>query len=309
MRQITDPLFSRINSRISKNHRKQFCTLVRDLHIPLGDSYKKLRFTGEFKVKLGNRSFKMMNNGGIIENETFWKGLFQSWETETGWLWKELSAVSNVILDVGANTGIYSLSAFSINPQAKIYAFEPSVHTFKILKQNVSSNNFSINCEQLAISNKTNQQIFYDSPYSNQTGASLSPEMMQNNTTIDYIVNTTTLKDYIKLNKMQSIDLIKLDIELHEAEAVEGLGGYLNKFKPIIILEMLTQQVADKLSNYFDLNEFNLFHLGVSRVEQMDNFKIVRESLSRGDWNYLIFHKSLEEKIKENTSLYSKLFK
>ena len=201
----------------------------------------------------------------------------------------------------------YSLSAFCINSQAQIYAFEPSVHTFKILKHNVEMNHFSIKCEQLAISNNSHQQLFYDSPYSNQTGASLSPEMMQNTKTFDYMVNTTTLREYIELNNIQGIDLIKLDIELHEAEAIEGLGAYLSNFKPIIIFEMLTQKVADNLSRYFDLNEFHLFHLGINKVEQIFNFEVIKESLSRGDWNYIIFHKSLEEKIKKKTSLYNKI--
>ena len=42
----------------------------------------------------------------------------------------------DVIFDIGANTGIYSMVTKAINPSSKIHAFEPSKQTYFKLKLN-----------------------------------------------------------------------------------------------------------------------------------------------------------------------------
>ena len=54
---------------------------------------------------------------------------------------------------------------------------------------------------------------------------------------------------------------MKLDIEMHEPEALEGLGKYLLEFKPVIIIEVLTNEMAKKLNTFFHLENYKLFHL------------------------------------------------
>ena len=104
--------------------------------------------------------------------------MFQTWENETGWIWLELSKCSNSILDIGANTGIYSMIAKTLNPDSEIYAFERSNHTYSTLVENSELNNFDISCEQMALFNFSGDQVFYDIPDSNQTSASLSSKKL-----------------------------------------------------------------------------------------------------------------------------------
>ena len=78
------------------------------------------------------------------------------------------------IFDVGANTGIYSLVAKTLNKEAKVFAFEPSSKLSKSLNKNNQINNYDIICEKIALSNKSDHQIFYDTTYENQTSASLN---------------------------------------------------------------------------------------------------------------------------------------
>jgi len=246
----------------------------------------------------------MYHHGGHIENETFWKGLFNTWESDTGWIWKQLCPISNIIFDVGANTGIYSLVAKSLNPTSKVYAFEPSINTFNSLVLNNSINKYDICCEQLAISNSNSKSIFYDVPNINQTSASLSSKMLKDanyytGEIFEYEVITKTLNSYIQSKKLQTVDLIKIDIEMHEPEAIEGLGKYLNEFKPVIIIEVLSEDVAENLNNQIG-EDFNIFHLvGPSLAVQTNKF--IKDSVH---WNFLFFHKDLDEKIRNYTSLY-----
>ncbi|TBW25562.1 FkbM family methyltransferase [Gramella sp. KN1008] len=98
---------------------------------------KRANFRGKFQVKIPkNNYFYMINYGGIIEERTLRDGLFKTWENDIGWIWVQLCKCSDVVFDVGANTGIYSLVTKSINPNASVYAFEPSPRNFKKLRKN-----------------------------------------------------------------------------------------------------------------------------------------------------------------------------
>ena len=215
-----------------------------------------------------------------------------------------------MIFDIGANTGIYSLVAKTINPNSKVYAFEPSPRNFKKLNRNNEINNFNIHSEQLAVSNETAEKIFYDQPNENQTTSSLLPDIILNRKDysgdlLKYSVKTITLEDYIRKNNIKNIDLVKIDVELHEAEAIEGLGPFLYEFKPVILLEVLTTEVADKLNNLVDFEQFNLFHLQrKGAAKQLNKFEIKSDSRDNWEWNFLLFHKNQEEKIKKFTDLY-----
>lgn len=285
--------------------QRTFCLFIKWLRVPNSLFYKYLTFQGLFQVKIKKGFvFKMYHHGGQIENETFWKGLFNTWESDTGWIWLQLCSISNVIFDVGANTGIYSLVAKSLNPTSKVYAFDPSKNTFDSLLYNNSTNKYDICCEQLAISNLDSVSTFYDVPNINQTSASLSSKMLKDadyytGDVIEYQVNTITLSSYIQSKKLQAIDLIKIDIEMHEPEALEGLGKYLDEFKPIIIIEVLSEVVADSLNNQIG-EDFNIFHLvGPSLAVQTNRF--IKDNIH---WNFLLFHKDLDEKFRKYTSLY-----
>jgi FkbM family methyltransferase len=285
--------------------KKIICIFIKKTKIPNSLFYTDLKFRGKFKVKISEKnSFLMFHTGGTIENETFWNGLFESWENDTGWIWNQLCVFSNTIFDIGANGGIYSLVAKSINPKSKVYAFEPSRNTFDKLVVNNTINKYDIKCEQLAISNTNIDQVFYDVLDTNQQSASLSPEKLKNwdgfdEEVIEYNVKSMTLSNYIKTNNIQQIDLIKIDIEMHEPEAIEGFEEYLVTFKPVVIIEVLSVKVAQRLNQLIDRDNHIILHLKDNKIaEQKREF-----SVFPGHWNFIFFHKDLSEKIKHNTSL------
>lgn len=285
------------------------CKFLKAVGVPNSKFYKDLKFKGSFKVALPQgKHFSLNHYGGTIENETFWKGLFTTWESDTGWIWMELCRFSTSILDIGANTGVYSMVAKTINSDSSVYAFEPSNHTFHKLVANNEQNKFDVKCEQIALSNFSGKQTFFDVPNSNQTSASLSPEKLKNwdeykGEICEYEVETMKISDYIERNSIGHIDLIKMDIEMHEPEAVEGLGEYLMSFKPIVIIEVISEKVAADLNALIDLNEHEVYHLrGVNSAQRVGEFSYIPPL-----WNFIFFHKDQKEKIKQFTSLYSSL--
>ena len=281
--------------------KREFCRVLRWVGMPNDKFYTDLKFTGKFKVKMDeDRFFYLYHTGGTIENETFWKGLFVSSDHDTGWIWLQLCSFSDVIFDIGANTGIYSMTAKCINPRSTVYSFEPSVSTYEKLKRNNDINGYDVHCESIALSDKSGEYTFYDIKYAHQTSASLSSERFGNDQTekLEYTVKTMTMSDFIRTNNIGKIDLIKIDIEMYEPEAIEGLGQYLEKFKPIIIIEVLTEKVAEKLNRLIGEDYIKIHLLDVNKIKKVDKFTPVPEL-----YNYLVFHKDLTETIKRKTTL------
>jgi FkbM family methyltransferase len=256
--------------------------------------YKDLRFKGEFNVRVNDKRMKLYHHGGKIENEVFWHGLFKTWEADTGYFWLKLCKLSDVVLDIGANTGIYSMVTKTLHPTSEIYAFEPSRNTFDKLLQNKELNHFDMHCFSLALSDHFGESVFYDSFDPNQTSASLAADMHklwgENHVSNEYVVKTSTLDEFIKDHSIQKIDLIKIDVEMHEPEIIEGFKHSIKHLNPIIFIEVLSEKVASKLTVLIPEN-YRKFHIGLNNeLTEKTQFEVVPLQ-----WNYLLIPKEREE--------------
>lgn len=225
--------------------------------------YKDLRFKGAMKLKIEGKSFLLYNPGfTTIENEVFWYGLENGWEKVSMKLWIKLAKHSKTILDIGANTGVYSLVAATINSQAKVYAFEPVKRTSQIFKRNLDLNpNLKIQLVEKAVSNSDSVAEFYDLPTDSQYSASLNAEMLASfPNRISYEVETIQLDSFTEL-KNQKIDLIKLDVEMHEPEALEGMMEIIKRDNPFILIEILTDEIGQKIQDLFSQLGYSFFNI------------------------------------------------
>ena len=266
--------------------------ILRGLGVQNHKIYKDLKFRGSFKIAFYSENkkheFKMFHFGGYIENETFWKGLFKSFERESGQIWIEFSKVSSVIFDIGANTGIYSFVSKAVNSACEIYAFEPSNNTKLKFTKNIYLNGFKINQRDIALGEKDGEQIFYDYNSKNQTSASLSPEKSKDlNDLWEYKVQTARLDSFILNEKIEKIDLIKMDVEMYEPEVLRGFSMYLPIFQPVIFIEILTDDIANQIYPLIK-DDYFIYQLKPdSTIKQVDDFTIVPFV-----WNYLLIPKS-----------------
>lgn len=246
--------------------QSSWARLLRALPINLDRFYSDLHFRGTFSVKTKNSSFKLHHIGTTIENELFWKGLGSTMEDDTVWFWEETCRTSEVILDIGANTGVYALMAKAENPSAKVIAFEPSIKIYPPLVENVKLNGYDIICEKKAISSSNETQIFYDLdalefPTSGSLSSKKLKELTEGRTDIsEYEVICKRLDTYIHESKLKRIDLMKIDVELHEPAVFEGFKR-LQELRPTIVVEVLNQDVADKITAATDLTGYGIYKL------------------------------------------------
>ncbi|HRG88553.1 MAG TPA: FkbM family methyltransferase [Chitinophagales bacterium] len=269
--------------------KKQLCELVRYLRINHEKFYKDVRFKEPFKVQLKNGQHFKLYHGSTIESDIFWKGLGNNWESDTIWIVEELARTSDVIFDIGANVGVYSLISKTVNPSAKVYSFEPVKRTHGQLLKNMAVNNYNIVAEQIALSDKTGTQLFYDVESEHQQSASLSADKFKTpgdctDPIIEYNITTSTLDEYIDKNNITNIDLIKIDVELHEPAVIAGFTKYLEIFSPYIVIEVLNSQVANELNKVFANGNYKIFHLDESNVlRPKDRLEVIPFK-----WNFLI---------------------
>ncbi len=272
--------------------KKQFFSFIKFFWKPNHSIYQHLYFTGVINVPISkSNSFKINHYGFEVENEIFWRGLTRGWEKVSINLWIDLCKNAAVIFDIGANTGIYSLTAKSLNPNSRVYAFEPVKRVFNKLTENVQLNKFDITCVEKAVSNKNGTALIYDNDQEHIYSVTVNKNMFPTDTkVIETQIETITLDSFIKQNHLPKIDLIKIDVETHEAEVLEGFSEYLAAFKPTMLIEVLNDEVGKNINEitaglgylYFNIDE----NKGVRQVNSITksdyyNFLLCNESTAK----------------------------
>lgn len=272
------PLLKKIYSIIP--FKKQAFNLLKPLNLP-SSIYKYLRFQGVFEVEVQEKVFKIMHHGYPVENELFWKGL-KKWESVSLQFWMTMSKRSKVIIDVGANTGIYSLIAASLNPSAQVYAFEPLNFVYKKLLYNLSLNpSLNIKAFDIAISDSNGQTSFNVPGDTHSYTASLNSSHDMNNA-MRVQVETKTLDRFLK-EQSCGVDLVKIDVERHEPEVIEGFINSIKKYLPTILIEILDNEIGIRLREqlkdtpylYFNLNETTGVVKKMSQLGKSDDFNVL----------------------------------
>lgn len=247
--------------------------------------YWYLRFRGNFTVHVDERrSFKIRHHGFSMENSIFWTGLTGEYESVSFKLWILLSKKADVVLDIGANTGIYSLIAKTVNANNDVYAFEPIPRTFKKLQYNNSLNNYNISCLEMAASNSDGTAEINDWPDDNPYSATISKDFKPSNSKpIPLTIKTIRIDSFIRERNILKIDLVKLDVETYEAEVLQGFGVYLEKFRPTFLIEILNDHLGKQIEDIFKDKNYLYFNID----DEAGSIQMVRHVSKSDSYNYL----------------------
>ncbi len=173
-----------------------------------------------------------------IDAQIFYNGVFEPAVTS---LIREVLLPGQTFVDVGlggANTGYYSLLAWSnIKPGGRVIAFEPDLNSMRRFQANLSFNpGCSIVVVPLALSDREGISPFWGSSpgQSNQGRGTLCAGRGQGRD-----VQTVRLDTYLDHSDVETIDLLKMDIEGAEGLALEGMRQCLRDFRiKRLLLEM-----------------------------------------------------------------------
>jgi FkbM family methyltransferase len=205
--------------------------------------YQHFGSRGVFQVEVpGGGSFRWIARGDVVENSIFWDGIYAH-EGESIRAWVALSRSAKVVLDVGANTGLFALTASAVSNRSRVYAFEPVPRIAASLRENVSLNpEFSIEVVESAVGSETGTAAIFDPGGENAYSASLKSDFLdadllgREKTT--YPVAVTRVDDFVAARALHA-DLIKLDVEGFEPDALEGMAQTLQRDRPSLLIEVL----------------------------------------------------------------------
>lgn len=170
----------------------------------------------------------------------------------------EIVSEDNVVWDVGANLGLFSLVASKATGRdGKVVAFEPDCWLSYLLRRSCALSEMTcadIDVLSVAISDTIDVKVFNIAHAAraanfleNSQGSSMTGGVLEN-----HHVMTTTL-DWLG-ERLPLPDVLKIDIEGAELEALRGAAKLLQGKRPILLLEV-REVNADEIGRL--LSEYN----------------------------------------------------
>jgi FkbM family methyltransferase len=146
-----------------------------------------------------------------------------------------------VCMDIGAHFGEVALHmAARAGKNGRVYAFEPEPQTYERLIKHAERNErrMPIVTSPLALSDRTGPSVLYamDGDADNQGLGSLLNSRPQLTQQIE--VQSSTLDAFVKAQKLERLDVIKIDIQGAEIRCLRGAHETLRRFNPILFLEI-----------------------------------------------------------------------
>ena len=180
-----------------------------------------------------------------------------------------------VVLDVGANIGNHTLS-FATRA-AKVFAFEPVPKVFSLLAKNVEQNALqNVEPVNIALSNVNEQTELFMTTDGN-VGASSFDKRTED---VEPVMVTKRIGDeWVNEQKIEQIDLLKIDVEGHELFVLLGLEQTIRQYRPFIMMEW------DNSVSMQRLKSSNI----MSELQAVYSFKVLGNNYDKGYWAHKPF--------------------
>lgn len=176
------------------------------------------------------------------------------WEAPNTKIVKKTVKPGMTVIDIGANLGYYALlEAKRVGPTGRVYAIEPVERNYNVLLKNIELNRakniipfeFAVGAEKgvktMQLSKRSNHgAIFTTIPHSD-----LFYRYRKICADGEAEVNVITLDDFVKEQGIDRVDLIRMDLEGYEVEAIKGMWETIERFKPMIFMELHYPAFAD----------------------------------------------------------------
>ena len=141
--------------------------------------------------------------------------------------------VQQEIIDIGANIGNHSLFFAKFLENKCVHAFEPHPSNFELLQKNLTGQKCQL--YNFALSNFEGELPLYNIVQDNFGSFTLHN---YNNGLNFKVLDSVPLRTLDSFN-LNNITLIKIDVENHENEVLEGAKDTIARNKPIIFVENL----------------------------------------------------------------------
>ncbi len=163
------------------------------------------------------------------------QGRFEKFELEflAEQIFPQINSGSADCLDIGANIGNHACSlADSFH---HVYAFEPELKSYRLLQINAALKN---NISPINVGASSSRAVLkaFQSPV-NIGGTKIAAHPTSSLETVKLELPVARIDDVMNDIESAQISFIKLDVEGHEREALEGMKKILRRYSPIVAFE------------------------------------------------------------------------
>jgi FkbM family methyltransferase len=192
------------------------------------------RFVTRLPRKLGGLAF-VCETADVVSRTAF----AGSWEPTQTLLISKILQPGMTFVDIGAQWGYFTLvAAARVGPYGSVLSLEPHSRLFSLLRENLQLNRLrQVTPLPVAAGAATSYQelVAYDEHSDNFGGSWLRPgppsAAAMQEPTGERIVEVRTLDDLAREHEMDTIDLVKIDIEGAEGAAVQGMRDLLSHLR------------------------------------------------------------------------------
>lgn len=246
--------------------------------------YQHLWFHGVFNANVRGLRFKMCHEGAEVENQVFWCGTFSGERTAVDLFIKHLQEMA-CLIDVGANTGFFSLVAKAAKPDMTVIAIEPSSANYLPLVRNIALNGFDIVAIEAAATSESGTATLYDFP---TLSYSASLESGFRDGTTPRQVAAVTLDEIADQHQLWGKRIaLKIDVEGHEPAVLAGARRLISE-GPTILIEILTDNSGAQVAALLPPSSFSYTYIDEEARQAHDASEAVAGSAPFRKGNYLI---------------------
>ena len=218
---LNKTIFSNSSFIIKSNNTKKYTSIKCNINWPK-DLKKEYLIRHGMKFKFRNNTMDL-NIIDEVQNEYI------------KWMETNIKTKLNTIIDIGGHIGSFSLLANKfLKKQGKQFVYEPVPENFNLINKNILINNLTDSIKPLnyAVSKEIGKAKIYIS--SDNTGGSRLHLPEPSSKSFE-IVKVTTLDEIYRTNKLDFVDLIKIDVEGSEHSIIFSSKKILmNKVRYII---------------------------------------------------------------------------
>jgi FkbM family methyltransferase len=285
--------------QIINNKTLEFAGFARQNKIADHDNYLQLAgylpYYGCYTINCYEcPSFRMLtNNDDLTVSSIIWAG---SYEPVSMSIWAKLAGNAEYILDIGSYTGIYGLVASMKNKQSRIICIEPLDTNCSRIKKNILLNSLTnINILPIAAANDNGEMkvnIFDEGnllPFASSIKINIEKKPV-----LYRKVQSLRVDTIVESNNIDTVSLVKIDVNGFELEVVEGMKKTIEKCKPDFIIAVSDTTEANYLTDFFNTFGYRFYEIS-EKSKNMRKTNDMNPGINMMGLNYLITNKAIEE--------------